>query len=42
VKVTQASDYDVVGELVGPAPLARRAGRQRVALRVLRGVEQGE
>jgi ribosomal protein S12 methylthiotransferase len=35
VRVTQASDYDLVGELVDRAPLARRAGRQRVALRVV-------
>jgi ribosomal protein S12 methylthiotransferase len=35
VQVTQASDYDLVGDLVDPAPLARRAGKQRVALRVV-------
>jgi ribosomal protein S12 methylthiotransferase len=35
VRVTQASDYDVVGELMDAAPLARRAGKARVALRVV-------
>jgi ribosomal protein S12 methylthiotransferase len=35
VRVTQASDYDVVGDLIDAAPLARRAGKSRVALRVV-------
>jgi|HubBroStandDraft_2_1064218.scaffolds.fasta_scaffold59371_1 ribosomal protein S12 methylthiotransferase len=35
VRVAQASDYDVVGELIDAAPLARRAGKSRVALRVV-------
>jgi ribosomal protein S12 methylthiotransferase len=35
VRVTQASDYDVVGDLIDSAPLARRAGKERVALRVV-------
>jgi ribosomal protein S12 methylthiotransferase len=35
VKVTQTSDYDLVGELMDRAPLARRAGARRVALRLV-------
>ena len=35
VLVTQTSDYDLVGDLIDPAPLARRAGTKRVALRVV-------
>jgi ribosomal protein S12 methylthiotransferase len=35
VRVTQASDYDLVGDLADSAPLARRAGKERVVLRVV-------
>jgi ribosomal protein S12 methylthiotransferase len=35
VRVTQTSDYDLVGELTGPPPLAKRASPRRVALRVV-------
>jgi ribosomal protein S12 methylthiotransferase len=43
VMISQASDYDLVGELVGPGAKAPRApkGPKRVSLKVLGSIEHG-